>query len=284
MKIFQIFSFLLVSVFLLSACSSNKAPENTLESDTISITETEPKANNTSDNDEEEASEKELETEIAEDIDYSNYKPRYLYTIKEDGYDHYGVEVDQKGTRLFKKDGDDFEYLGSTTEQLIPFSIITSKAGQDTIYFNYFMPETDAPRSGIVSFKVENYPHDNFEDLEAGSDFISFNIDELISPDRTKILLVNLIQGITGKNNKDELYLIDLEEKSKILIESFDETSQYTLNDGEYGFGGAKAQVRWIDNDTVEYNVYKIIDSADEDMDVVEFFETRIYKIESLAT
>jgi len=277
MKGFKIFSFLLISVFFLSACSLNRASEKTLES-------IESNTNNTFDNDvfeaeDEEVLGKEFETEIAEDIDYSNYKPLYLYTIEEDGYDYYGVEVDQEGTRLFKKNGDDFEYLGSTTGQLIPFSIITSKAGQDIIYFNYFLPESDAPVRGIVSFKVENYPHNNFEDLEVGSNFVSFNVRELISPDRTKILSVNLMQDFTGKNNKDELNLIDLKENSKILIQSFDETSCYTLNDGEYGFGGAKANVRWIDNDTVEYNVYKIIDDTKEYGGAVEFFETRIYKI-----
>lgn len=214
---------------------------------------------------------------------YLNYHPLHIYSVnswsENASEDIYFTEVLDIGSRLYKKVNDNYELLGASPLKLIPISILTSQStGNDLIYFNQFLPESDGPRSGLIRYEVTGQPHSNFEILEIGRGLISFGMEESISPDRKKILS-------SWIDETSVLEVIDLENETIKTIESLDVASGYTLDSGEFHFGAPEAEAKWLDDQTVEYNVYKIKGDFNEYKfneyeKEVEFFETRTYKVQ----
>jgi hypothetical protein len=128
-----------------------------------------------------------------------------------------------------------------------------------TVFFRSYLPETDNPFGALYAYDISA---NQFTFMKVNADFAGWGNPSFVSVDQTKFAFIP--EGdVDGLNQK--MFLIDLQKDTYRLLVQL--SGNETFNAG-YNVITSSFDLRWIDENTLEYPVYDQSKKQQEGYDV----------------
>lgn len=197
-----------------------------------------------------------------EAVNEVEYEETYTYKLEqvsdvfntEEYYDSRLVRYDNKGNKLVLVEStkDEIPELKKAINSTLQEFSFVPNSGK--LFFQNILSETDAGILGFYSFDISDK---TFSKMDIGP-YLSRWGEIYLSPDGLKVVSIDDDENPSGKN----LYLIDLmKDTAKVIVRLYNNESFVKYYEA---FGGVPVgEIRWLDNNNIEYAVFESIASRE---------------------